>query len=224
MKLDRIIDLSHELYPGDETSELYLKTYFIDEIFPKYKLSENQWYIIQKVSFMSHIGTHIESPLHFMKDGQDVSKIPLEQLVGEAVIIDMTHKRPNEEISVNDLLKFEGKIKPGDIVFLHTGSNRYIDLLKTEYQHPYLSTEATEWLVGKGISCLGIDSSGIENKATSSYRQPNHQILFSNGVPLVEQLTNLEKLKKDRVLVFILPLKINGLDACPVRVIAVEED
>lgn len=224
MKIGKIVDLSYELHPGDESSELYIKTYSMEEIFPKYKLSKDQWYIIQKISFMSHIGTHIESPLHFIKNGQDVSKISLKRLIGEAVIIDMTHKKPNEEMDIEDFLRYEDKINPGDIVFLHTSCNKYVDLLKTEYHHPYLATEATKWLVNKGISCLGIDSSGVEKKGESSYAQPNHHILLANGVPLIEQLTNLEKLNKERVLVIILPLRISGLDACPVRVIAIEED
>jgi len=222
LKMGRIVDLSHELHPGDESSELYIKTHFVEEIFPRYMRGKDQWYIIQRVSFLDHIGTHVESPLHYVKNGRDVSEIPLDQLIGETVIFDFTHKKPNEEIGIDDFVVSGKEIKQGDMVFINTGQGNYTSL-RTEYQHPYLSSEAVKWLVAKGISCLGIDSSGIENKRTSSNAQPNHQILFTNAIPLIEQLTNLDKLKTDRVLVFVLPLKIRGLDACPVRVVAIEQ-
>jgi len=218
----RIVELSHKLYPGDESSELHIKTFFVEEVYPKYKREKDQWYIIQKVSLINHIGTHIESPLHYVKNGKDISEIPLRQLIGEAVIFDFAHKGPNEEIGIDDFVRADKEIRAGDMVFIYSGQGRYVNM-KTEYQHPYLSPEAVKWLVEKGICCLGIDSSGIENKRTSSHAQPNHKILFTNGIPLIEHLTNLDKLNVDRVLVLVLPLRISGLDACPVRVVAIEQ-
>jgi len=73
----------------------------------------------------------------------------------------------------------------------------------------------------KQIRCLGTDAVGIEVPATDY--QPNHQLLFNNGIPMVESMTNLRLLKKERFLIFILPLPIKGLDSSPVRIIAIEE-
>jgi arylformamidase len=49
-------------------------------------------------------------------------------------------------------------------------------------------------------------------------------LLFENGIPLIENLTNLDQIRKERVLIIVLPLKIKGMDASPLRVIAIEED
>jgi len=222
MKIGRIVDLSYELRPGDEDSELHIKTYFVEELLPKYKREKDQWYIIQKLTFLSHVGTHVEAPFHYIKNGEDVSKIPLKQLMGEAVILNFTHKQPNEEISVKEIMEAGKDIQPGDIVLIKTGRNEYVGRF-AEYERPYISNDAIKWLVQKKISCLGIDCSGIEDKRISRHMQPNHQTLFENKIPLIENLTNLGQLRKDRVLLFVLPLKISGLDACPVRVVAIEE-
>jgi arylformamidase len=222
MKMSRIVDLSHELYPSDEKSELHVKTYFVEEILPKYKREKDQWYIIQRVAFLSHVGTHIEAPLHYIKDGEDVSEIPLKQIVGEAVILDFTHKKPNEEISLGDIIEAGRDIRPGDMVLIKTGLSKYVDRF-AEYERPYVSKDAIKWLVQKKIGCLGIDCSGIEDKRVSRHMQPNHQILFENKIPLIENLTNLDQLRKRRFLLIILPLRIRGLDACPVRAVAIEE-
>jgi arylformamidase len=224
MKIGRLVDLTLKLSPGDEKSELHIKTHFVEELLPKYEREKDQWYILQIVTFLDHIGTHVEAPLHYIKEGKDVSEIPLKQLVGEAVILDFTHKKPNEKISLPDITKFGKEIQQGDIVLVKTGRDKYVNRF-TEYERPFISTNAIKWLVEvKKISCLGIDCSGMEDKKTSHHMQPNHQILLENEIPIIENLTNLDKLKKKRVLLFVLPLKIKGLASCPVRVIAIEED
>jgi arylformamidase len=224
MKIGRLVDLTLKLRPGDEKSELHIKTNFVEELLPKYKREKDQWYILQIVTFLDHIGTHVEAPFHYVKDGKDVSEIPLERLVREAVILDFTQKKPNEMISLAEISKSNNDIRQGDIVLIRTGRDKYVNRF-TEYERPFISTDAIKWLVEeKKISCLGIDCSGMEDKKTSHYTQPNHQILLENEIPIIENLANLDKLKKKRVLLFVLPLKIEGLASCPVRVIAIEED
>ncbi len=78
-----------------------------------------------------------------------------------------------------------------------------------------------EWLVEKKIHCLGIDCTGIELRGQDY--QAAHCLLFENDIPLIEYVTNLGALEKDRFLVFVLPWKVKGLEACPVRIIAIEE-
>ena len=86
--------------------------------------------------------------------------------------------------------------------------------------HPYVTTEGIKWLVDKEISCLGTDAPGLEVPGTDY--QPNHMTLFQNRVPMIESMTNLGLLNKERFIVFILPLPIEELDSSPVRVIAIE--
>lgn len=220
MKIDRIIDLTHSMIPNKEERKLELKTFFVEEILPQIKREKNVWYIMQELTILTHIGTHIEAPYHYLKDGMDVAQLPLENLIRKGVVLDFSYKKPMEKIDVSDLSRCEQKIREKDIVLIRTDRSKYYR--KKEYhQRPYLTPDAVKWLVGKKISCLGIDASGIEVKGIDT--QPNHKLLFENGIPLIENLTNLDQIRKERVLLLILPLKIKGMDASPLRVVAIEE-
>jgi arylformamidase len=115
-----------------------------------------------------------------------------------------------------------GKIvREGDILFVRTGlSHNY----RTPRSHdrPYFTVEAIRWLVGRGISCLGVDCSGIEKRGEP--QQPCHELLFRHGIPLIEHLANLEQLVKNRFSVVAVPWRVHGLEASPVSVIAFETD
>jgi arylformamidase len=206
MKLGRVVDLSHELHPGQEEYKLELKTAFTDELFPQYTRRPEDWYIISDLYFVTHVGTHIEMPYHRLREGQDTSTFPLQNLIGEAVILNFTGKGPGEVIDLVDLQKFDELIREGDIVILRTDLSKFY---RTERSHdrPWMTKRAVGWLVEyKKIKCLGIDCSGIEGRGEEYKYQPNHLILFEHGVPLIENLSNLEELKEERVLLFVLPL------------------
>ena len=72
---------------------------------------------------------------------------------------------------------------------------------------------------------MGVDTSGHEVRTETGrndYGQPNHETLLEADIPLVEYLTNLDKLLDKRFVTFILPVKITGAEAFPVRIVAFE--
>ena len=220
MKIGRIVDLSHKLCPAKEEYKLEVKRYFVDELYPQYKRRPNDWYIMNEVTFLTHVGTHIEVPYHYLKEGKDMAEFPLEKLIGEGIVLDFTYKKPGQAIDVKDMKNHQEKIKEGDIVLIKTGIDKFYRT-KRAHERPYLTNEAVKWLVKKKIHCLGVDCTGIEPKGLDY--QINHETLFENDIPLIEYLTNLDQLKKDRFLLFILPVAIKKIEAFPVRVIAIEE-
>jgi arylformamidase len=215
----RIVDLSQLIFSGREEYKLELQTYMVDELLPGYHRPQEQWYVMTEVTLWSHVGTHIEAPLHYVEGGPDVADLTLERLIGSAVVVDFTHKRANEAITLDEM-QAAGDIRVGDMVLLKTGCDR---LYRTPRAHdrPYLTTEAARWLAeDRRIALLGTDASGFEVRGIET--QPNHQILFEHGIPIVEHLTNLDALSSDRVTLIVLPWKVRGLDSCPVRVVAIE--
>jgi arylformamidase len=100
-----IIDLSHQMTPGEEEYLLDIETFNIEELYPQYNRRPQDWYILQKLHLNVHVGTHIESPYHHRKDGKNLSEIPIESLIGSAVCLDFTHKVPNEVISKEELME-----------------------------------------------------------------------------------------------------------------------
>ena len=217
----RIIDLSHKLLPGEEEYHIRLKTIETKSRYPQYKVDDGFWYILQDVEMSSHCGTHIEFPYHHNQKGMDSGSFPLSRLVGDCVLLDFKHKKPNEGVTLAELKTFDGVIKEGDMVMFNFDCAKYY---RTENSHtrPFLEYDAAFWLVHtKKVNLVGSDASGIEIKGVSN--QPIHQLLMDNEIPIIEFAANLNALKKQRFSLLVLALAVEGLDSCPVRLIAIEE-
>jgi arylformamidase len=174
----------------------------------------------------THVGTHIEFPFHHFKDGLDAAEYPLDRLIGDAVVIDISGWGHNQKIELDGLKrKAEGLLRTGDIAYFYTGFDRYY---RTERQHdrPWFETAAIEWLAKEvQIKVMGVDTSGIEIRnpdGSASHGQPNHEFLLGAGIALVEYMANLEAFLNQRFTTFILPVKIKGIESFPVRVIGIE--
>lgn len=220
----RVIELSHDLYAGEEEYGFEAQTRPVRELLPFYadKVPPNQWYVMSQLQLGSHTGTHMEAPYHYIQDGGDIASVPLSRIVGECVLLDFTDKGLGEPITDSDLKERGADIRAGDIVFVHTA---FAHFYRTERSHdrPYFSEDAIRWLVEeKKIACLGVDCSGIENR--NEPRQPNHYMLFKHGIPLIEHLINLDKLRTRRFFVVAVPLRLHGVEACPLAVIAFEPE
>jgi kynurenine formamidase len=228
MKTYQIFDLSHTIIPRKEEYRLEIDTRFTEqwEQFAQYKREDGHWYVLSEVIFSTHVGTHIEFPYHHFKDGLDASKFPLEDLVGEGMVLDISKWGQNDYISLEDLKNVvNNRILPGDIVYFYTGLDRFYHTKKQHYR-PWFTTEAIAWIVSTQLKVLGVDTSGIEVRnpdGSPFFGQPNHETLLGAGIPLLEYLTNLKDLIDKRFMTYILPVKLKGAEAFPVRVIAIKE-
>jgi arylformamidase len=214
-----IVDLSHPLTSGKQRFRLDVSSYPVDEYIPGYLVAEGEWYIMQEVNLCTHVGTHVEAPFHAIKNGIKAGELDYRSLIGPASVVDFTDKKHNDPITMDELKNRGAGIRSGDIVLIKTGISKYYGT--TDYKRPYIETEAVDWLVQQGIKCLGIDCSGIENKQVNS-KQINHRKIFMKNIPLIEDLNNLDKLKSERVFFIASTLPIKGLDASPIRPLAIE--
>jgi kynurenine formamidase len=224
MPLTKIIDLSHVIEPGKAGRKFTLEMVGAETVNPNVIRLENQWYIMHNISMVSHIGTHIEAPYHILKDQADLAAIPLETLIGSAIILDLRGYAAKSAIGIDDVqsaAERSGGIRPGDIVFGNLGWGPFYG---TERYggNPYFPPETIAWLADHGMKLMGVDAGGVE--VPGSEQHVSHYALFSRGIPLIENLTNLNRLSKSRVQVYAFPVAVRGLEAFPVRVIAVEED
>ena len=211
----RIVDLTHMIEPTsvDEERKFVVHIHDALEEVPGMIRPEGEWYVMSDVELMDHVGTHIEAPLHCLKDGMDLSQIPLEKLIGNAVILDLRNVLSDTGVTLEEVKKAvadAGGIKENDIVFCMMGETHYF------------STEAIKWLVDAGMKLMGVDSAGVEIPHSVSHTNKNHLALFRANIPLIENLANLDKIYKSNVKVYALPIPVVGLDAFPLRVIAIE--
>lgn len=183
-----------------------------------------EWHIAHLFSTSSHAGTHLESPYHWTRERRDIASLPLESLIGPAVKLGFPHKKRGEPITLEDVEESsKGRLRNGDIVFMQTDHSRLWGTSEYWGDSPYLSVEAAKWLIDNRVKLVGIDGPRLDcYTAQGRERYVIHEILHGNGVPVIENLANLDGLK-DRGTAFILPVKIRGIDAFPVRVIVIEE-
>ena len=212
---ERIVDLTHVIEPTGPDAQRKFVVHIHDalEEIPGKIHPEGEWYVMSDVELMDHVGTHIEAPFHFLKAGMDLSQIPLSQLMGEAVVLDLRESEAEGGVTlaqVQAATEKAGGIREGDIVFGQMG------------RVGYFATDALEWLVAQGMKLMGVDSGGVELAHDKTHANVNHLVLFRAGVPLIENLAHLDQLTQSRVMVYALPVPVKGLDAFPLRVIAIE--
>jgi kynurenine formamidase len=190
-----------------------------------------------------HSTTHIDAPWHFGpvvegKKAKTIDEVPLEWLYGDGVVIDMSHKKDFEVITVEDLqnaLKQTNiTLKTGNIVLIRTDR----DLLKGNDIFELgtgMSKEATIWLIQQGIKVMGIDQWGwdlplkhlIEEAKKTDNKElfwEGHLVGLDHEYLHMEQLANLRALPPSGFKVAVFPLKIKGASAAPARVVAIMDE
>jgi kynurenine formamidase len=173
-----------------------------------------------------HTGAHIDSPLHVFRDGITTAEIRLDQVMGEALVVDLSFVGGNHGVTIDDLRRGGADaVKAGDIVLLRTG---WTDTMYGTWpafftQSPFFPPESAEWLVAKGPKSIGFDF--FEEYCArlpdfSSEDFPMHRVILGAGIVIMEGLTNLGALPGRRV-DFAAPFyKIAGTEGAPARFFA----
>ena len=184
---------------------------------------KNDGYNSELLFLSSHTGTHLDAPYHFQEKGEKIHEISLKRLVSSAILV-KSRKKGDQLITKTDIQKFEkkhGKIPSGSTVIFWTGWQKMIKNTSYFIRNPGLSTAAAKYLVSKKINLVGTDSPSID--LGKDKRFPVHHIFSKNNVLIVENLTNLEKIRSSKFHFVVLPLKLKGATGSPVRAIAFVE-
>ncbi len=181
---------------------------------------EHDGYNLELLFLSSHTGTHLDAPYHFVKNGLKIHQIPLDRLIGKAILIKLK-KTKNIPITKSDITLFEkknGKIPNNSSIFFFTDWQK--NLKKNSYftENPGLDSSSAKYLTSKKINPVGIDSPSIDLGKDESFTV--HHILSKNNILIVENLANLNKIKSMKFNFTILPLKLKDATGSPVRAIA----
>jgi arylformamidase len=152
----------------------------------------------------AHTGTHIDAPLHMIKNGATMDSIDLASLVGPARVLDLTHVV--DSIGQFDLEPFA--IKAGEWLLFKTKNSFSEDL-----DFIYLKEDGAHYLRGLQIKGVGTDGLGLERA------QPNyatHRTLLGAGIHIVEGL-RFKDVPAGNYFMVIAPLKLAGIEAAPAR-------
>jgi len=169
-----------------------------------------------KITLSSHSGTHIDAPAHFLQRGDTVDAIPLEQLMGPCVVLDLTGIA--EKITRDDLEQYE--LDADMIVLLKTKNSDKSPTAPFDPKFIYLDESGAQYLAECNIVAVGIDYLGIERN------QPDHgthKMLMRADIPVIEGL-RLKGVEEGEYVLFCLPLMLPGLDAAPARAVLLDEE
>jgi kynurenine formamidase len=159
------------------------------------------------------LATRVVAPFHQQRDRSDIGGLPPERLVDVPIEVVRATGAPlvtAAELGPPD--RFWGRA-----VLVHTGWSRHWATRRYETGGPYLASSAVETLIDANVAAVGIDS--YADDADDATR-PAHDRLLGNDVPILEHLTNLDRLPDAGARLFALPPPISGLGSFPVRAIA----
>jgi len=215
----RIIDLSQTVEAGGVVFPLLPPT----EMTPLPKLGAAA--LVMKLTLGDHTGTHIDSLAHFDPNGKTIEHLPLEYCYGEAIVLDLSHKRAKEIISIQDLKAAAAKagveIRPGDIVLIRTGADRLLGSPEYATYEVGIGVDTVRWLVQeKGVKVFGVDEVSIDADKT----RPAHMLVKEFEYYHIENLTNLERIPRSRFTFAGFPLKLAGASGGLMRAVAIVED
>lgn len=185
-----------------------------------------------------HGGTHLDAPVHFADGRQSTDEIPLDNLMGNAIVIDVSEKAlkdPNYLISIEDITEWEKQnqqIQVGTIILFRTGYGQfYPDAKKyfgtdvkgaeaiSKLHFPGIDPALSEWLVkNRKPKAVGLDTPSLDDGQSKDFKA--HQILLGENIPGFENVANLDKLPATGAYVFALPMKIKNGSGGPLRIIA----
>jgi kynurenine formamidase len=232
----RLVDLTHPFdertiyWPTEKGFELQKATAGVT--------AKGYYYAANRFAAAEHGGTHLDAPIHFSKAHRTVDQIPLEQLAGEGVVVDVSQKcadNPDYEIGIDDLRGWEEKHRRqlvDVIVLLRTGygsrwpdRQRYLGTEATgpgaieKLHFPGLDPDAARWLVEqRHVKAVGIDTASIDYGQSTHFQ--SHVRLFERNIPALENVAQLDKLPDQGFAVFALPMQIAGGTGAPLRIIA----
>lgn len=228
-----IIDLSQEIYEGmpvfKDLPQVKMSVHNTHEEWSDTPNPTTKTPAVHKLELGEHTGTHVDAINHMaiQYKGQSIDKMPLSMFYTKGICLDLSHKKFNELIEIEDLKNacehHHLEILEKDTVLIYT--NHYRKAFETDNwdKGPGLSVTAARWLGNKKISAFGVETmspgvSGVSNKEV-------HYICGELGFTHYENMINLYKLiNRGRFRFIGLPLKIKGGTGSPVRAVAIFEN
>lgn len=195
------------------------------------------WYSSYNYGGSEHVGTHMDAPFHFAEGKSTAEQVPLANLIGAGVVIDMSRqvgKDSDYRLQVSDLGAWEkahGRIPDGAILLIRSGWSKFWGERKryfgtdtpgdTENLHfPGLSKEAAEFLITqRRVKAVGIDTPSIDHGPSQDF--VTHQILAGANLAIFENVANLDRLPATRATIYAIPMKIKGGSGAPLRIFAI---
>jgi arylformamidase len=183
-------------------------------IAPQQEIAKGGSANVSSLSFGSHTGTHVDAPKHMFDDGAAVDALPLNLLMGPAVLIDVGQTCMavgEKELKLHEL-------KGHTRVLIKTRNSSFIREPGFREDYTYLAPDGAAHLLSLGVKLVGVDYFSIEQFHSGHHR--THNTLLKSGAVIVEGL-DLSLPPPGPYELRVLPLRLAGLDGAPARAVLV---
>jgi len=170
---------------------------------------------VSTIHFGSHTGTHADSARHFFDDGQPVDQIPLQKLIGPALLVSFDDSVMS--IGVNELRP--RPIKGHKRVLFRTRNSALLSQREFVPNYTFVAPDGAQYLVDSGVELVGVDYLSVEQFHSGHHR--THRTLLEHGVVIIEGL-DLSAPPAGEYELICLPLRIEGCDGAPARAILIK--
>ncbi|MGH4007745.1 MAG: cyclase family protein [Pseudonocardiaceae bacterium] len=170
---------------------------------------------IGRVEMVANTGTYVDAPYHFYTESADVADLALERLVDVPIVM----IRASGRTAIGPEVLPDSGALWGKAVLVHTGWSRHWGTAAYLSGSPYLTRGCAEAVVEANIAVLGIDALNVDDVGDPA--RPVHHTVLGAGIPLIEHLTNLDRLPDQGARLTALPAPVHGLGSFPVRAVAV---
>jgi arylformamidase len=165
-------------------------------------------------SLGAHSGTHVDAPMHFVRDGASIDRVPLERLIGPARVIEIADDV--QAIDAAELAKHDWRGAPRILFRTRSSTHGWMTTPSFHRDFAYVAPDAAQLLADAGVRLVGIDYLSAEQFGASAPRA--HQILLGKGIPIVEGLS-LEAAHAGDYDLIVLPMKVGGHEGAPARAV-----
>lgn len=177
------------------------------------------------LSLLTHHGTHMDAPYHILGSGKFIEDFDINYVMTKCLILNLTNKKPGDQIIVEDIVKYESMINNFDSLIFDTGwSSRRDD--KNVYNKNWIgiSKSLSRLLPRYNLKLIGIDGLSIAPPPYTcdlSDIVSIHKNILENNIFIIEEL-NLASLYfkgADYIAgkLIATPLKLNESDGSPIR-------
>ncbi|HUQ98992.1 MAG TPA: cyclase family protein [Gemmatimonadaceae bacterium] len=211
MSNPQIIDISVPIrsggliYPGNPSIEVELQQ----------AVAKGAGANVSFIRFGSHTGTHADAARHFFDDGQPVDQIPLERLIGRAIVFHFNDEV--RSVGAAELKAFD--LGSHTRVLLRTRNSPLLSEAEFVRDYTFLAPDGAEYLVSKGVELVGIDYLSIEQFHSGHHK--THRTLLAKAVVILEGL-DLSRVSAGEYDLICLPLRLEGCDGAPARAVLVK--
>jgi arylformamidase len=183
-------------------------------VVPQQEIAKGGSSNVSLLSFGSHTGTHVDAPKHMFDDGDSIDTVPLDILMGPAVLVDVGSKCTAVDAKALRLHELKGHKR----ILIKTRNSSFIREQEFREDYTYLAPDGADYLLSLGVKLVGVDYFSIEQFHSGHHR--THNTLLKAGVVIVEGL-DLSVPPPGPYELRALPLRLAGLDGAPARAVLV---